>query len=96
FFISFPEQAFLNVSGSVLLQKFEVIDKENEDLASEITNIIYGKSKVAISKLGMKMDMAIPTYNRESKVLGCDKVCTVKFNTELGSFYVKIAPGLAA
>lgn len=97
FFISFPEQAFLNVSGSVLLQKFSVIDKENEDLASEITNIIYGKSKVAISKLGMKMDMAIPTYNREAKVLGsCDKVCTVKFNTELGSFYVKIAPGLAA
>lgn len=96
FFISFPEQAFLNVSGSVLLQKFTVIDKENEDLASEITNIIYGKSKVAISKLGMKMDMAIPTYNKEAKALNCDKVCTVKFNTELGSFYVKIAPGLAA
>lgn len=94
FFIGFPEKTFLNLCTIVLMEKTEKIDKENEDLVSELCNIVYGKSKVLIAKLDMKLDMAIPTYNRDPKVISKDKILLVKFNTEMGEFYIKVAPGL--
>ena len=94
FFIGFPEKTYLNLCTIVLMEKTEKIDKENEDLVSELCNIVYGKSKVLIAKLDMKLDMAIPTYNRDPKVVSKDKILLVKFNTEMGEFYIKVAPGL--
>lgn len=94
FFIGFPEKTYLNLCTTVLMEKVEKIDKDNEDLVSELCNIIYGKSKVLIAKLDMKLDMVIPTYNRDKKVESNDKILLVKLKSELGDFYVKVAPGL--
>jgi CheY-specific phosphatase CheX len=94
FFISFPEKTFLNVCTRILYEEVTKIDKENEDLVSELCNIIYGKSKVLIAKLDMKMKMVIPTYNRDPKVVSSASVLVVKLNSELGEFYIKVAPGL--
>jgi CheY-specific phosphatase CheX len=94
FFISFPEKTFLNVCTKILLEEVSQIDKENEDLVSELCNIIYGKSKVLIAKLDMKMKMIIPTYNRDPKVVSDSSVLVVKLNSEMGEFYIKVAPGL--
>ena len=94
FFIAFPEKTYLNFCTVVLMEKVEKIDKGNEDLVSELCNIIYGKSKVLVAKLDMKLDMVIPTYNRDSKVVSKDNILLVKLNSEFGHFYVKVAPGL--
>lgn len=93
FFISFPEQTFLKLSTIVLMEKVEKIEG-NEDLVSELCNIIYGKSKVLIAKLEMKLDMVIPTYNRDQQIVSKDNVLIVKFNSDMGEFYLKVAPGL--
>ncbi len=94
FFISFPEETYLKVCSRVLYEEVTAITKENEDLVSEFCNIVYGKSKVAIAKLNMKLDMVIPTYNRDSSIQSTSSVLVVKFITELGPFYIKVAPGL--
>lgn len=94
FFIGFPEKTYLNLCTKVLMEKVDKIDKDNEDLVSELCNIIYGKSKVLIAKLDMKLDMVIPTYNRDKKVESKDNILLVKLKSELGDFYVKVAPGL--
>jgi chemotaxis protein CheX len=94
FFIAFPEQTYLNLCTVVLMEKVEKIDKDNEDLVSELCNIIYGKSKVQVAKLDMKLDMVIPTYNRDKQVISKDNILLVKFNSEMGDFYIKVAPGL--
>jgi chemotaxis protein CheX len=94
FFIAFPEQTYLNLCTIVLMEKVEKIEKDNEDLVSELCNIIYGKSKVLIAKLDMKLDMVIPTYNRDKQIVSQDNILLVKFKSEMGDFYVKVAPGL--
>ncbi len=93
FFISFPEQTYLKLCSKVLYEEVKQIDKDNEDLVSELCNIVYGKSKVLIAKLDMKMGMVIPTYNRDQKVASKSNILVVKMITEMGDFYVKVAPG---
>ena len=95
FFISFPEQTYLKLCSRVLYEEVKQIDKDNEDLVSELCNIVYGKSKVLIAKLEMKMDMIIPTFNRDQKIISSSNILIVKFKTDLGDFYVKVAPGLS-
>ena len=94
FFISFPEQTYLKLCSKVLYEEVKQIDKENEDLVSELCNIIYGKSKVLIAKLEMKMEMIIPTFNRDQKIISTSNILVVKLKTDFGDFYVKVAPGL--
>lgn len=94
FFISFPEETYLKVCSKVLFEEVTKIEKDNEDLVSELCNIIYGKSKVMIAKLDMKLDMVIPTYNRDPKVVSSASVLIVKLSSEMGDFYIKVAPGL--
>jgi CheY-specific phosphatase CheX len=94
FFISFPESTYLKMCSRILYEEVKSISKENEDLASEICNIVYGKSKVLVGKLNMKLDMVIPTYNRENSISSPNNVLVVKFLTDLGPFYIKVAPGL--
>lgn len=94
FFISFPEETYLKLCSKVLYEEVTQIEKDNEDLVSELCNIIYGKSKVMVAKLDMKLDMVIPTYNREAKVVSPSSVLIVKLKSEMGEFYIKVAPGL--
>lgn len=94
FFISFPEATYLKLCTKVLYEEVTKIEKDNEDLVSELCNIVYGKSKVLIAKLDMKMAMVIPTYNRDPKIVSNSNILVVKFKTEMGEFYVKVAPGL--
>lgn len=94
FFISFPEETYLKMCSKILYEEVTKIDKDNEDLVSELCNIVYGKSKVLIAKLDMKMGMVIPTYNREPKVISKSSILVVKLDTDMGEFYVKVAPGL--
>ncbi len=95
FYISFPEQTYLKLCSKVLCEEVKQIDKSNEDLVSELCNIVYGKSKVLIAKLDMKMGMIIPTYNRDPKIISNSNILVVKFTTEMGDFFVKVAPGLS-
>ena len=94
FYISFPEQTYLKLCSKILHEEVKEIDKNNEDLVSELCNIIYGKSKVLISKLDMKMEMIIPTFNRDPKIIADSKILVVKFTTDLGDFFVKVSPRL--
>lgn len=94
FFISFPEKTYVKMCTKILYEEVTKIDKDNEDLVSELCNIVYGKSKVLIGKLDMKMGMVIPTYNRDEKIKSNSSVLIVRFETEMGEFYVKVAPGL--
>ncbi|MBY0413361.1 MAG: chemotaxis protein CheX [Bdellovibrionales bacterium] len=94
FFISFPKSTYLKFCTKVYLEEVTEINKDNEDLVSELCNIVYGKSKVLVSKLDMKLGMVIPTFNCEGKIKTDSKVLLVKLSTEMGDFYVKVAPGL--
>lgn len=60
-----------------------------------LCNIVYGKSKVLISKLEMKMGMVIPTYNLDTKIQSSTNILVVKLKTDMGVFYVKVAAELA-
>lgn len=94
FFISFPEKTFLNLATKVLMEETTQISKDNEDLVSELCNIVYGKCKVLLAKLDMPLGMVIPTHNRDPKITSSGRILIVKFTTDMGTFYIKVAPGL--
>lgn len=92
FYISFPKSTFLKVCKRVLSDDSQEINAGNEDLVSELCNIVYGKSKLAVSQLNMGLEMVIPTRNKDQRVASSTNVLVVRMNSEFGHFFVKIAP----
>jgi len=92
FFVSFPEQTFLNFYERVVSEKHTTINASNEDFASELANIIYGQAKKLFSEMGYQLDMAIPTIYKGEIIH--KPVYIIPFESDFGPFMLAIAPGL--
>ncbi len=94
FVISFTEETFLKVMSKMLGEAFTSLTPDILDGASEMTNIIFGKSKVPLNEKGFGIKMALPTVvsgkNHHLSSLCNGPVAVVKFESDLGGFLIKI------
>jgi chemotaxis protein CheX len=94
FFIIFPEDTFLKFYSAVIFEEQDEINDENKDFATEFANIVYGQSKKTFSESGFNLDMVIPTIFDGSEIKSKDPVIVTPFESDLGLFYIAVAPNL--
>lgn len=92
YYIAFPKQTFLNLYEVAVMEKHTDITNENKDFASELANIIYGQCKKKFSDEGLNLEMVIPSLHLGE--IQYSVVIIIPFESELGKFYLAIAPGL--
>ena len=97
-FISFPEKTFLAVMGRMFGETFTSINKEIEDGAAELTNIIFGQAKIILNEKGYGIRTALPSVitGKDHSVASTQKGVTVvvPFETDVGGFFVEISTSL--
>jgi CheY-specific phosphatase CheX len=91
YFIAFPQSTFLSLYEKVVMEKCTGINAQNKDLAGELANIIYGKCKKKFSDEGVNLEMVIPSIYLGP--ITHPIVIVIPFDTDLGPFYVAVAPG---
>src|SRR5688572_11064834 len=62
--ICFPKAVFLMIMEKLLGETHKDIDKELEDGASELLNIIFGQAKKVLYAKGYAIERAVPTIVR--------------------------------
>lgn len=92
YYIAFPKDTFFNFYERVVMEKCTTITEENKDFIGELANIIYGQSKKKFAEYGFNLDMVIPTIHLGE--ISYPVVVLIPFDSELGKFYLAIAPGL--
>lgn len=94
--ISFPKSAFLLIMNEMMGENFTEIDKDLEDGAAELLNIIFGQAKITLNdELGYEVDMAIPTVItgsniKTSSILGRTIVLPFHFEKSDDKFCIEI------
>lgn len=92
--ISFPADTFLKIMSRMLGETYTEINKDIQDGAGELTNIIFGQAKVELNKNGFGIKTAIPSvvagagHTVQSMTRGPRMV--IPFETDLGGFVVEI------
>lgn len=66
--LCFPSRTFLGVVNQMLGEKYEKIDRENQDAAGELLNILYGSARVKLNQAGYDFAPAIPTVVLGSEI----------------------------
>lgn len=93
--ISFPEKVFLSIMSKMLGEEFTVINKEIEDGAAELMNIIFGHAKRVLNATGHTIEKAIPTIARGKDLqlvsLTKAEIVILPFDIEPGTFYIEVA-----
>jgi chemotaxis protein CheX len=93
--LSFSESVYLAIATRMLGEVHTTVTDEIADVGSEIVNIVLGKSKPALSELGMQLSMTSP-----STVIGKDhhislpelaQTVEVLVGSEVGAFYLEIS-----
>jgi len=94
-FISFSKECFLKIYELVVGEKVSEISKDEEDFASSIANMIYGRVKKVLADQGVELNMAIPAVDRSDK-LNSKKgpIFVIPFSNDNGIIYIKIAKDL--
>ena len=91
--LSFDEGAILGIVSKMLGEEFQSIGPDVVDAVGELTNMISGNAKKALSEKGFVFDMAIPVM-----IIGKDvaigqftkgPIITVPFETEKGKFVIE-------
>jgi len=92
--ITFTTPAILHITSQMLGEELTEIDETVKDLVGEITNMVSGGAKKALSEKGYKFEMAIPTtitgksHTITHKTLGA--VVVVPFEMDSGKFFVEV------
>ncbi len=89
--ISFPEKTYLNLYEKMTQINTSRIDKENEDFAGELANIVYGQMKKSLEEQGVHLDMAIPVTDLSGAIKSRDPIFVIPVLSDLGPFFVKLA-----
>lgn len=76
--IGFPQNTFLKVASKILGEEQKIIDNNNCDLVSELTNIIFGKAKKNWADNGFAFQKVIPSI-----VLGEDHKLNINRDTPM-------------
>lgn len=96
--LCFPENVFLGVMSKMLGEEYKEINKELQDGAGELLNIIFGQAKTTLSDQGYSIQKAIPTVIRGSAItttlLSKDPTLVLPFKAEFGIFHVEISTDL--
>ncbi|OUR97808.1 hypothetical protein A9Q84_06300 [Halobacteriovorax marinus] len=91
-FISFPKKSFLNIYAVVVGEKVSEISSEEEDFASSMANMIYGRVKRILADQGVELNMAIPSVERCEKLdQAKGPIFVIPFSSGHGVIYIKIA-----
>jgi chemotaxis protein CheX len=92
--ISFTESAILDIASKMFGEPITEVNDEIADMVGEITNMVTGGAKVALSEKGYKFKMAIPTTimgrNHSIKHSSKGPIIMIPFETEAGTFFVEI------
>jgi chemotaxis protein CheX len=92
--ICFPEKVFLGAMSNMLGEECKEINKDLEDGAGELLNIIFGHAKTVLNEKGYALAKAIPTIvrgqNLEVKHLTFATTLVLPFGTQFGNFYIEI------
>ena len=92
--VTFPAATFLKIMSSMLGETFTEINKDIQDGAAEITNMIFGHAKTQLNDRGYGIKTALP-----SVVVGKDHTVqslsqgphfVVPFESDSGPFFVEI------
>lgn len=92
--ITFPELTFLSIASKMFGETQTTLNKENQDVAGELTNIIFGQAKIELNNKGYGIKTALPSvvtgkdHSVTSVVKGLSIV--VPFESDSGSFFVEI------
>lgn len=93
--ICFPAPVFLKAMSNMMGEPLTEINKDLEDGAGELLNIIFGFAKRILNEKGHSIEKAIPTVVRgtdlEIKHLVHGKTVVLPFSTETGEFWIEIA-----
>lgn len=92
--LCFPEATFLNVMSGMLGEKYTVIDKDLEDGAAELLNIIFGCAKKSLAAGGHTVERAIPSIVRgkgiEVRHMSKAPILVIPFHSENGGFQIEM------
>ncbi len=92
--LSFPESTFLKVMGGMLGEEYKEINKDLEDGAGELLNIIFGCAKRVLNDKNYNIDKAIPTIVRGSGLsvtyVGKTAAMILPFTSSVGDFQLEI------
>jgi chemotaxis protein CheX len=92
--LSFPEEVYLKVASSMLMEEYTEYNDEISDTGSEIVNIIMGNAKKGLTPLGFKLEMASPSTVRgkqhEIKYPPQTTVIAITVGSELGDFSLEL------
>ncbi|MBU6154336.1 MAG: chemotaxis protein CheX [Bdellovibrionales bacterium] len=91
----YQSETFLKLMNRLLDTEFTELNEENQDGASEITNICFGVAKQVLNQQGHQIQMALPCLIRGSEIesanSGLDEksAITVPLNTEHGKLWIE-------
>lgn len=94
FFVCFPKDVFIALSGLILGDTGNEISDENRDLVLELANIVYGKAKTALNTAGYELDMKLPKFCTDKTLKSSNPIIVIPYSTNFGTFYIKVAPNL--
>jgi len=93
--ICFPQKVFLALMGKMLSDTYTQINKELEDGAGELLNIIFGQAKRVLNEKGYGIEKAIPAIIRgqdlEVRHLTASPTLILPFETDAGPFHIEVA-----
>lgn len=91
--ISFDKPCILDIVSKMLMEQFSELSPDVVDAVGEITNMISGGTKAALSIKGLAFEMASPMMltgqNVELKQLSKNPILVVPFETNAGKFVVE-------
>lgn len=93
--ICFPEKTFLKVMGRLLGEEFQTLNKDLEDGAGELINIIFGFAKRVLNAQGYTIQKALPSiivgHGFSLRTFSKAPIGVLPFQTELGPFQIEVA-----
>lgn len=93
--ISFPAETFLAVMSSMLGEHYTEVNDEIIDGAGEITNQVFGQSKVILNEKGYGIKSAIPPVvsgkDHTLTSLNTGPTVVLPFQSDCGEFFVEIS-----
>jgi len=92
--ISFPQRTFLKIMSRMLGEEYTEINKDIQDGAAELTNMIFGQAKIALNEKGFGIHAAIPSVvtgqNHSVQSMADGPQVVVPFETDVGPFFIEI------
>lgn len=92
--ICFPEKFFLALMSKMLGEECKEINKDLEDGAGELLNIIFGFAKKVLNEKGYAIEKALPSIVRGKNVsikhISSTPTVVLPFESDEGKFFIEI------